>query len=223
MNFNKLIKLPDTIGFELSNLRKLSVNSNKLVYLPHSISHLKNLRVLDARLNSLTALPDDLENLIKLEVLNVSQNFHHLQTLPYSIGLLLSLAELDISYNRITSLPDSIGCLKRLHKLCVDGNPLSSPPPFVFEQGVHAVREYLSEKMNTRNLSSHKKKSWVGKLVRYGTFNGGYGYFRTNEPREDREAFMYSQYRSIDGLTSPRYIGTFTPRRFFWTRGYWTR
>ncbi|CAK9325850.1 unnamed protein product [Citrullus colocynthis] len=223
VNFNKLTKLPEKLGFELTNLKKLSVNSNKLIYLPNSISHLTNLRVLDARLNCLTSLPDDLENLIKLEVLNISQNFHHLQSLPYSIGLLLSLVELDISYNRITTLPDSMGCLKRLQKLCVDGNPLSSPPPLVFEQGLHAVKEYLSEKMNSGHRSPHKKKSWVGKLVRYGTFNGGYGYFRTTEPREDREAFMWSQYRSIDSLTSPRYVGMFSPRRFFSTWGYFTR
>ncbi|XP_022149909.1 plant intracellular Ras-group-related LRR protein 6-like [Momordica charantia] len=220
-NFNKLTKLSDTLGFELTNLKKLSVNSNKLVYLPHSISHITSLRILDARLNCLTSLPDDLENLIKLEVLNVSQNFHHLQALPYSIGLLFSLVELDISYNGITSLPDSIGCLKRLHKLCVDGNPLSSPPPLVFQQGLHAVKEYLSEKMNAGHRSPRKKKSWVGRLVRYGTFSGGYGYFKTSEPREDREAFMLSQYRSIDGLTSPRYMapGMFSPRRLFSSRG----
>ncbi|CAI9783373.1 unnamed protein product [Fraxinus pennsylvanica] len=43
-NFNQLTKLPDTIRFELLNLKKLSVNSNKLVFLPSSTSHLTNLR-----------------------------------------------------------------------------------------------------------------------------------------------------------------------------------
>lgn len=223
MNFNKLRKLSDTLGLELKNLKKLSVNSNKLIYLPNSISHLTNLCILDARLNSLTSLPNDLENLTKLQVLNISQNFHHLQTLPYAIGFLPSLVELDISYNTITALPNSISCLKRLHKLCVDGNPLCSPPPLVFEQGLHSVKEYLSEKMNNNNNGVQKKKnSWMGKLVRYGSFNAGYGYFRTTTNSEDREAFMWSQYRSIDSLTSPRYVGTttaiFSPRRYFSTR-----
>ena len=72
-NFNKLSQLPDTIGFELHNLKKLSVNSNKLVFLPRSLTHLSSLRVLDARLNCLRSLPEDLENLINLEILNVSQ------------------------------------------------------------------------------------------------------------------------------------------------------
>ncbi|CAN7078371.1 unnamed protein product [Brassica oleracea var. botrytis] len=38
-NFNKLIRLPDSIGFELNNLSKLSINSNMLISLPVSIAH----------------------------------------------------------------------------------------------------------------------------------------------------------------------------------------
>ncbi|KAE8735476.1 Kinase protein with adenine nucleotide alpha hydrolases-like domain, putative isoform 2 [Hibiscus syriacus] len=67
----RLTMLPETIGFELICLKKLSVNSNKLILLPQSITHLTSLRVLDARLNCLRSLPDDMENLINLEVLNI--------------------------------------------------------------------------------------------------------------------------------------------------------
>ncbi|KAF2317234.1 hypothetical protein GH714_018807 [Hevea brasiliensis] len=210
-NFNKLSMIPDTIGHELVNLKKLTVNSNKLMFLPHSISQLTSLTSLDARLNNLRSLPEDLENLINLQVLNVSQNFQYLETLPYSIGLLISLVELDLSYNRITSLPDSMGCLRKLQKLSVDGNPLVSPPMEVVEQGLHAVKEYLSEKMNASHQTS-KKKSWVGKLVKYGTFNGS---ARNHHNTEEREGIIMSEYRSIDGLASPRYSGMFSPRRLF--------
>ncbi|KAF4392818.1 hypothetical protein F8388_010841 [Cannabis sativa] len=223
-NFNQLRKLPDTIGFELTNLKKLSVNSNKLVFLPYSISHLTNLRILDARLNCLRSLPEDLENLINLETLNVSQNFQYLETLPYSVGLLLSLVELDISYNKITSLPDSIGCLRKLQTLCVDGNPLVSPPMEVFEQGLHAVKEYMSDRMNNggaSNGSKSKKSSWVGRLVKYGTFNGrsqktssSSGAGSRHRHSHDGEAFM-PEYRTIDGIASPSYLGMFSPRRLF--------
>lgn len=147
-NFNQLNQLPDTIGFELLNLRKLSVNSNKLMFLPHSISHLTNLRILDARLNCLRMLPEDLENLINLQVLNVSQNFQYLSKVPYSIGLLISLVELDVSYNKITVWPDSMGCLKKLQKLSVEGNPLVSPPAEVMEQGLIVVKEYMCDNIN---------------------------------------------------------------------------
>lgn len=213
--------LPDSIGFELMNLKKLSVNSNKLMFLPRSLSRLTSLKVLDARLNCLRSLPDDLENLVNLETLNVSQNFQYLEALPYSVGLLISVVELDISYNKISSLPDSMGCMKKLQKLCVEGNPLVSPPMEVVELGLHAVKEYLSEKMNSGHQSPTKKKSWIGKLVKYGTFNGS-----NNDNvghREEREGFIVSDYRSINGLTSPRYTGMFSPRRLFSPRTYFSR
>lgn len=216
-NFNKLSQLPDTIGFELLNLKKLSVNSNKLVFLPHSTSHLTNLRVLDARLNCLRSLPDDLENLINLEVLNVSQNFQYLSTLPYSIGLLISLVELDVSYNKITALPESIGCLKKLQKLSVEGNPLVSPPMDVIEQGLHMVKQYLCDKINGMHKTSPKKNSWFGKLAKCGTFSGA------NLPIDDREGYIMPSYRPIDGLASPRYMGMFSPRRLFSPKSYFSR
>ncbi|KAL2338698.1 hypothetical protein Fmac_013144 [Flemingia macrophylla] len=218
-NFNKLSQLPESIGFELINLKKLSVNCNKLVFLPRSTSHLTTLKVLDARLNCLRSLPEDLENLINLETLNVSQNFQYLGALPYSVGLLLSLVELDVSYNKITSLPDSIGCLKKLQKLSLEGNPLASPPSDVVEQGLYAVKEYLVQKMNAGgHQSPTKKKSWVGRLVKYGTFNG----HSRSGLREEREAFILPDYRPIDGLASPRYMGMFSPRRLFSTRNYFS-
>ncbi|XP_076956368.1 plant intracellular Ras-group-related LRR protein 6-like [Bidens hawaiensis] len=215
-NFNQLTTLPDTIGFELVNIKKLSVNSNKLIFLPSSTSHLTNLRHVDVRLNRLRSLPNDLENLINLEVLNVSQNFQYLDKLPYSIGLLISLVELDISYNKITALPDSIGCLKRLQKLSVEGNPLVSPPPMVVEKGVQAIKEYMSEKMTGAHQNSPKKTSWIGKLKKYGTFNG-------IKMTPEREGYLMPNYRTIDGLASPRYMGMFSPRRLFSPKSHFTR
>ncbi|KAF8008927.1 hypothetical protein BT93_J0044 [Corymbia citriodora subsp. variegata] len=219
-NFNQLSKLPDAIGLELANLKKLSVNSNKLTHLPRSTSRLASLRILDARLNRLCAIPDDLENLVSLQTLNISQNFHHLQALPYSIGLLLSLVELDISYNRIAALPDSMGCLRKLQKLCVEGNPLVLPPAEVMEQGLHAVKEYLGERMTAGYESPPKKKSWIGKLVRYGTFNGNNNRWANGE---DREGFAGPDYQSIHGLATPRLAGMFSPRRLFSPRNYFSR
>ncbi|KAK9097447.1 hypothetical protein Sjap_022944 [Stephania japonica] len=221
-NFNQLRQLPDTIGFELLNLQRLYVNSNKLALLPYSISHLTNLRILDVRLNCLRSLPDDLENLINLEILNVSQNFQYLVSIPYSVGLLMSLVELDVSYNKITTLPESIGCSRKLNKLSVEGNPLVSPPMEVVEQSLQAVKEYLSEKMNGghKSTSMAKKSSWLGKLVKCGTFNGPIG---SDGPREERYAFSASDYRSIDGLASPKYMGMFSPKRLFSPKSYFAR
>ncbi|ONM14207.1 Plant intracellular Ras-group-related LRR protein 7 [Zea mays] len=144
-------------GLELHGLRRLSVNSNKLAYLPSSTSHMTALRSLDARLNCLRALPDGLENLGGLEALNVSQNFQYLRELPYGIGLLVSLRELDVSYNSIAALPDSMGCLTKLARFSAAGNPLVCPPMDVVEQSLDAMRAYLSARMN--GTAKAKKKT----------------------------------------------------------------
>lgn len=210
-NFNKLSKLPDTIGFELINLKKLSVNSNKLVFLPSSTSHLTALKVLDARLNCLRALPEDLENLINLETLNVSQNFQYLETIPYSIGLLWSLVELDVSYNNIKTLPESIGCLKNLQKLSVEGNPLTCPPMEVVEQGLHVVMEYMHHKINSSDQNKTKKRWWMGKIVKCGTFNKQF----RNGKRPEHVGYNMLKHQNINGLASPGLMGMLSPLRLF--------
>ncbi|KAF8077229.1 hypothetical protein N665_1054s0006 [Sinapis alba] len=217
-NFNELDRLPETIGFELTNLTKLSVNSNKLVLLPSSLSHLTSLRVLDARLNCLVSLPDDLENLVNLQVLNVSQNFQHLKELPYSVGLLISLVELDVSYNGITILPDSIGCLHQIQKLSIEGNPLVSPPFEVVEQGLVAVKQYMSEKMTESYKGTPMKKNLrgIGKMVKYKANHGlsSTPGRRTGGNRHGEGSIKVSDYRQIDGIASPRHVSLFNPRRF---------
>lgn len=205
LNFNMLSKLPDTIGFELIKLKKLAVNSNKLVCLPRSTSHMMTLMVLDVRLNCLRSLPDDLENLVNLETLNVSQNFRYLESLPYSIGLLLSLVELDVSYNNIKTLPDSIGCLQKLQKLSVEGNPLISPPQEVVEQGLHVVKEYMCNKMNSSHHIPTKKRWW---MVKCGTFNG-------EMKRSEDKGFHKLHYQPMNGLASPGFMGRLSPLRLF--------
>jgi hypothetical protein len=169
--------------------------------------------VLDARLNRLSSLPEDLENLVNLQVLNVSQNFQHLTTLPYSVGLLISLVELDVSYNGITVLPDSLGCLRRIQKLSVEGNPLISPPFEVVEQGLEALKQYMSEKMTeSYKKTPTKKKSWgIGKLVKYGLSSSP---GRSTGREDGKEGFInVSDYRQIDGIASPRHVSLFNPRR----------
>ncbi|CAL0327894.1 unnamed protein product [Lupinus luteus] len=188
-NFNKLSKLPDTIGFELIHLKKLSVNSNKLMFLPSSTSNLVSLKILDARLNCLRSLPEDLENLINLEALNVSQNFR--------------------------TLPNSIGCFKKLQKLSVEGNPLISPPLEVVEQGIHVVKEYLCQKINSSHESKPKNMSWVRKLVKCEKFNR---YMRSRKkPQHEDDDFNVHQFHTINPLStqSSDFLGMVLPQRPF--------
>ncbi|XP_057845643.2 plant intracellular Ras-group-related LRR protein 7 isoform X2 [Cryptomeria japonica] len=147
-DFNELKRLPESLGFDLVQLRKLSLRSNKLSFLPASVSHMTSLRILDLHMNKLLCLPMDMENLINLEILNASCNFNYLTALPESIGALVSLIELDVSYNQIKALPYSVGCLEELEQLNLEGNPLVMPPPETVNEGVHAVKEYLSNRLN---------------------------------------------------------------------------
>ncbi|GLJ26929.1 hypothetical protein SUGI_0527090 [Cryptomeria japonica] len=163
-DFNQLTRLPEGLGFELVNLQRLSVHSNRLNRLPYSTSHMMRLRVLDVHLNHLGSLPTDMENLTNLEILNLSQNFNYLLSLPDSIGGLSALVELDISYNHIKMLPNSIARLENLQRLKVEGNPLIEPPPSVVEHSVEAVKEYLGEKMKMPSRKG-KKSSWLGHLM----------------------------------------------------------
>jgi hypothetical protein len=224
-NFNQLTGLPDTLGFELHNIRKLSVNSNKLASLPFSTNHMTSLRALDARLNCLRSLPDGLENLVNLEVLNVSQNFHFLRDLPYGLGLLTSLRELDISYNSISVLPDSMGCLAKLNKFSAVGNPLVCPPMDVIEQSLDAMRTYLTARMNGTGVNAKKKKGWLPRqLVKYNTFSarmsmtpGRKGVMTPGRKslHDNSEGFLMSDYRTLNGVGSPGFLSMLSPRRLF--------
>lgn len=142
-DFNDLKQLPETLGVKLFNLQKLSVHSNKLTYLPCSISCLISLRVLDVHMNKLGCLPQDIGNLENLQILNISCNFHYLNALPDSICRLTRLDELDVSYNQIKTLPDLFGDLVMLTRLNLEGNPLVLPPPEITRDGMEAVKIYM--------------------------------------------------------------------------------
>lgn len=105
-----------------------------------------SLRLLDAHFNELRGLPPSIGKLQNLESLNVSSNFSDMQELPITFGDLINLRELDLSNNQIHSLPDTFGRLENLEKLNLDQNPLSEPPADIIEQGVGAVKEYMSKR-----------------------------------------------------------------------------
>ncbi|KAH0690324.1 hypothetical protein KY290_019901 [Solanum tuberosum] len=141
--FNKLSYLPTNIGYELVNLRRLSLSFNKLRSLPTSFGEMKSLRLLDVHFNELHGLPLSFGNLTNLEILNLSNNFSDLTKLPDTIGDLINLKELDLSNNQIHELPDTISRLDNLTVLKLDENPLVIPPKEVVVEGVEAVKAYM--------------------------------------------------------------------------------
>ncbi|CAN4088062.1 unnamed protein product [Withania somnifera] len=141
--FKKFSYLPTNIGYELVNLKRLSLSFNKLRSLPTSIGELKSLRLLDVHFNELHVLPLSVGNLTNLEILNLSNNFSDLTKLPDTIGDLINLKELDLSNNQIHELPDTISQLDNLTVLKLDENPLVIPPKEVLVEGVEAVKAYM--------------------------------------------------------------------------------
>ncbi|GER38484.1 plant intracellular ras group-related LRR 1 [Striga asiatica] len=145
-SFNKLTYLPTNIGLEMKNLKRLSINLNKIRSLPTSIGEMKSLRILDVHFNELHGLPNSIGKLNNLEILNLSSNFSDLTELPDTITDLTNLKELDLSNNQIHALPDKFGRLSSLTKLNVDQNPLVVPPKEVVAQGVEAIKAYMAKR-----------------------------------------------------------------------------
>lgn len=129
-------------------LQVLLVGHNRLVSLPEEINQLSELIELDASCNQLSHLPIQLGDLQHLEVLSLRKNF--LVELPRGTSheslihqkpthhscfdtelMFLKLVTLDISLNRISVLPVELRFMVSLVNLCVEHNPLTTPPAHV--------------------------------------------------------------------------------------------
>ncbi|XP_061364879.1 plant intracellular Ras-group-related LRR protein 9-like [Gastrolobium bilobum] len=146
-SFNALSYLPTNIGYELQNLQKLLIQLNKIRSLPSSVCEMKSLRYLDAHFNELHGLPIAIGRLTNLEILNLSSNFSDLKELPDTFGDLISLRELDLSNNQIHALPDTFGRLDNLTKLNLEQNPLEVPPMEIVNQGVQAIKTFMTKRL----------------------------------------------------------------------------
>uniref|UniRef100_A0A5B7AZE7 Putative plant intracellular Ras-group-related LRR protein 9-like n=1 Tax=Davidia involucrata TaxID=16924 RepID=A0A5B7AZE7_DAVIN len=145
-SFNRLTYLPTNISYELVNLRRLSIPLNKIRSLPTSIGEMRSLRLLDVHFNELRGLPLSIGRLTNLEILNLSSNFSDLTELPDTFSDLNNLKELDLSNNQIHALPNTFGRLDSLTKLNLDQNPLVIPPMEVVNEGVEAVKVFMSKR-----------------------------------------------------------------------------
>lgn len=159
-SFNQIKYLPSKIGNELLNLRKFMMPLNKLRALPKSIGEMTSLQILDVHFNELKGLPSSIGKLTYLEVINVGSNFNDLTTLPDTIGNLTNLRELDICNNQIYELPITFGRLVNLNKLNVDQNPLMIPPKEVVDEGVDAVKVYMSKRLYDLIVEEEKRMMW---------------------------------------------------------------
>uniref|UniRef100_A0A8C9TII0 Erbb2 interacting protein n=1 Tax=Scleropages formosus TaxID=113540 RepID=A0A8C9TII0_SCLFO len=128
MDGNRLTILPGMIG-TLKQLSYLDVSKNNLEMVDEQISGCENLQDLLLSNNALTQLPSFIGSLKKLTALKVDEN--QLMYLPDSIGGLTVLEELDCSFNEIEALPPSVGQCVSLRTFAADHNFLTQLPPEV--------------------------------------------------------------------------------------------
>jgi internalin A len=122
---NKLTVLPDWLG-ELTNLQSLVLGSMRVAALPELLGQLTSLKEFVLWQSQVTALPDWLGRLTNLQRLDLEAN--ELMALPDWLGRLTSLQNLDFWGNRLTALPDSLGQLTNLQSLDLGKNGLTALP-----------------------------------------------------------------------------------------------
>lgn len=165
LGWNELGKLPDWVGgFE--RLERLLIHGNKLHMLPESFSGIKNLKHLFLGYNNLEEIPDflgEFTSLTWLELDSLQLNYvpewisrlyqleklslhiNHICGLPDFIFALRQLSCLDLRGNQIREISPRILVLDKLKDLCLEGNPIKTPPPEVVNKGAGAVMSYFRQ------------------------------------------------------------------------------
>lgn len=119
LSMNELPALPEQLG-RLAALEELSLQHNHLTTLPDAIGRLTKLRRLDLHLNCVASLPASFGGLVALEELDLGMNTS-LQTLEVKGALPLR------------EVPAPLRTLRRLRRLVLSMNELSSLPPWFAE------------------------------------------------------------------------------------------
>lgn len=132
-------------GFMMDSGRiiTLGVNKMKLMSIPYTIGNLSGLRHLRAEENRLRDLPIDFADLKSLTYLEIRDN--DFSEIPALLGQLPELTHLDIANNNLTGLPKNFGDCVALLSLNLFNNQISSlPSSFHFPPNL----EYLNLGMN---------------------------------------------------------------------------
>jgi len=111
----------------LTKLHVLSLATNGLKYLPHTISALTNLRDLNLRKNDLTLIPY-LGSLVSLTSLNLSAQ-KSLGFIQFkAVQTLTNLQNLDLSENKLVTFPNALTPKHQLQRLVLTNNKLTQIP-----------------------------------------------------------------------------------------------
>ena len=137
---NKLAFLPKECkkwtAMQFCNLR-----GNLLTEFPSAVSGWKSLVQLDVSHNCLTSLPSDLKCWLLCRSLDISHNV--LIALPKNISLLYNIVSINASFNDLSNLPIELGSMPNLESLVVEGNPLNENLRLMASSGSLALLQCL--------------------------------------------------------------------------------
>ncbi|MCP4344765.1 MAG: hypothetical protein GY795_04470 [Desulfobacterales bacterium] len=127
LNSNRLKSIPDEI-VNLINLEHLTLTNNQIESIPNDIDKLANLTQLKISDNHLKSIPNTIDKLVNLTWLTLSQN--NLKSIPEEVKIskLIRLTHLHLNYNELVSIPNDIGGLSNLEILNLSHNELASIP-----------------------------------------------------------------------------------------------
>lgn len=142
LSYNLLDRLPVEMG-GLENLKKLDLSNNQLTDLPPEIGKLTKLRKLNLNDNRFKFVPSEIGNLVNLEELPLDNN--HIKQLPAEVGKIKNLKIISLKNNQLRSLPLELVDLPNLQTLNLVGNNMQSPPIEIIQQGINAIRNYITQ------------------------------------------------------------------------------
>ncbi|CAB1332625.1 unnamed protein product, partial [Coregonus sp. 'balchen'] len=160
---NEFTEVPEVLE-QLTGIKELWMDGNRLTFLPGRLGTLKQLTYLDVSKNNLEMVDEQICGCESLQDLLLSNNAltqlpgsivdeNQLMYLPDSVGGLAALDELDCSFNEIEALPSSIGqCM---------GSWKSATVLFLHSNKLESLPEEMGDmtKLKVINLSDNKLKN----------------------------------------------------------------
>lgn len=107
--------------FNLTHLKFINIQGNRISEIPSQIGCLFNLEFLDFSKNRLKVIPLTIFKLKRLKSLNLSEN--QIECLPADVGNLAELEVIDMSKNLLTNVPTALANCKSLLEVNFSGNP----------------------------------------------------------------------------------------------------
>ena len=160
--------IPESFA-KFSKLKTLKLSSPELQTLPESLGNLSSLRELRIESDKLSAVPQSLCELKELKELCLDT--FSLEALPGAFGNLDKLKNIDIFSGKMTALPESIGNLRNLKSIHLDVYNLASFPDS-FNELSYAKKINVQTRLKSLELPLEKKQ-WVCDLEKLDEIKNG--------------------------------------------------